>query len=179
MIMVENDCRADENIYGYGIWSHHIKPMLSITKELASTYDADEEIVIIATLLHDLAGIKDASKAQQHHIYGAMEAEKILKSYNYPADRIELVKNCIINHRGSVNNPKGSIEEICVADSDAMAHIQELSSLFYLVYKEMKLSIEEGTAFIKNKINRDWDKMSDRSKRIFEDRYLAVVNILR
>jgi HD superfamily phosphodiesterase len=178
MNIVENACKADVNIYGYGIWSHHIKPMLSISKELALTYVADTEIVTISTLLHDLAGIKDASMAKEHHIYGALQAEELLKSYNYPVDRIELVKKCIINHRGSVNNTKGSIEEICLADSDAIAHIQEVSSLFYLVYKEMNLSIEEGTKFIKNKITRDWNKMSSKGQSILENRYLAVMNIL-
>jgi len=177
--LVENECKSKSNKYGYGIWSHHIKPMLKISTKLASLYKAEEEIVIIATLLHDLAGIRDNSKAEEHHIFGAIEAEEILRKYNYPDDRIEKVKKCILNHRGSVNNIKISAEEICVADADAMAHIEEIGSLFYLVYKEMDMGIEDGIQYIKGKINRDWNKMSEKSKEMFKYKYEKVIDVIK
>ncbi|MFT5874846.1 MAG: hypothetical protein ACI8WT_003825 [Clostridium sp.] len=153
--------------------------MIAISTKLASFYNAEKEIVIIATLLHDLAGIKDDSKTTEHHIYGAIEAEEILRKYNYPDDRIEKVKKCILNHRGSVNNIKDSVEEICVADADAMAHIEEIGSLFYLVYKEMDMEIDEGIQYIKGKINRDWNKMSEKSKELFKYKYEKVIDVLK
>ncbi|MEK6263767.1 MAG: HD domain-containing protein [Clostridium sp.] len=177
--LVENACKSKSNKYGYGIWSHHIKPMLQISTKLASFYNADEEIVIIATLLHDLAGIRDNSKTKEHHIYGSIEAEEILRKYNYPDDRIEKVKRCILNHRGSFNNFNDIFEEICVADADAMAHIEQIGSLFYLVYKEMDMEIEEGIQYIKGKINRDWHKMSEKSKEIFKYKYESVIDIIK
>lgn len=176
--LVENACKSKSNKYGYGIWSHHIKPMLKISSKLAGFYNAEEEIVIIATLLHDLAGIRDDSKTKEHHIYGAMEAEEILRKYNYPDDGIEKVKKCILNHRGSVNNIKDSVEEICVADADAMTHIEQIGSLFYLVYKEMDMGIEEGIEYIKGKINRDWNKMSEKSKVMFKYKYEKVIDVI-
>jgi len=177
--LVENACKSKNNKYGYGIWSHHIKPMIKISAKLASIHNAEEEIVIIATLLHDLAGIRDDSKTKDHHIYGAIEAEEILRGYNYPDDKIEKVKKCILNHRGSVNNFKDSVEEICVADADAMTHIEEIGSLFYLVYKELDMGIDEGIQYIKGKLNRDWNKMSDKSKEIFKYKYEKVIDIIK
>ena len=177
--MVEEACKSDKNVFGYGMWSHHVKPMVQIAKELARNYGADIEIVEIASLLHDLAAIKDESKRKEHHIYGAEEAEKILKSYDYPEDRIERVKKCILNHRGSVNNKKGSMEEVCVADADAMAHIKEIGSLFYVAYKEMDLDIDQGTEWIKGKMQRDLNKMSETGKANFKKKYEEIMDVLK
>jgi HD superfamily phosphodiesterase len=66
--IAENACKAKSNKYGYGIWSHHIKPMVSIAQKLAKEFGADEEIVTIATLLHDLAGIQNSKDRDKHHI---------------------------------------------------------------------------------------------------------------
>jgi hypothetical protein len=177
-IYAENACKSPNNSFGYGIWSHHIKPMIQIGIELATDYHADEEVVVIAILLHDLAAIKDGSKRKDHHIFGAEEAQTYLTKENYPPEKIDLVKKCILNHRGSINNFKGTIEEICVADADAVAHIQEIGSLFYVAYKEMDMSIDDGIEWIKGKIQRDWNKMSENGKNRFKRRYDEIMRIL-
>jgi uncharacterized protein len=58
--------------------------------------NADEEICEISAWLHDIKKIKGES--EKHHIYGAEEAVEILKRYNYPEDRIEKIKHCIVTH---------------------------------------------------------------------------------
>jgi len=83
-----------------------------------------------------------------------------------------------MNHRGSVNNPKCSPEEICVADADAMAHITENGSLFYMAYREMNMDIDQGINWIRNKISRDWNKMSENGRIRFKDRYEQILSIL-
>ncbi|MGB4572878.1 MAG: HD domain-containing protein [Rectinemataceae bacterium] len=176
--LVETACKSEKNVFGYGIWSHHIKPMVGIAKGLANEYGADEEIVVIASLLHDLAGIKDESKRKEHHFYGAEEADGILSDYGYKKEKIEKVKKCIYNHRGSVNNKKGSMEELCVADADAIAHIQEIGSLFYVAYKEMDMDIDQGTGWIKEKIEKDWRKMSKNGKTKFKQRYEEILRVI-
>lgn len=91
--MVEDACKLERNVFGYGIWSHQIKPMVEIARRLATEYGADREIVTIAALLHDLAGIEDKAKRERHHhIYEAQRAEVILAGYGYPQNRIEMVK---------------------------------------------------------------------------------------
>ncbi|MGV8981150.1 HD domain-containing protein [Clostridium sp.] len=55
----------------------------------AEKLGADSEIVEIAALLHDYAGIKDHTMAKEQHIYGAVEAKRILIEFNYPKDRIQ------------------------------------------------------------------------------------------
>ena len=45
-----------------------------------------------------------------------------IQKFNYDIDRIKLIQQCIRNHRGSVLNSKITIEELCVADADAIAN---------------------------------------------------------
>ena len=47
-----------------------------------------------------------------------------------------LLQKCILNHRGSVKLERNSIEELCVADADAVSHFDSVPSLLYLAYVE-------------------------------------------
>ncbi|MDR1867318.1 MAG: HD domain-containing protein [Treponema sp.] len=178
MILVENACKKENNIFGYGIWSHHIKPMISLGQKLAEEYGADKEIVTIAILFHDLVSIEDEKNCKEHHKIGAERAEEILKKYNYSKDKIERIKLCILNHRSSVNNSKNSIEEICVADADAIIHLTEIGSLFYAAYKEMGKTMEEGQKWIKRKMEKDYNKLSERSKLKYKNEFETVIKLL-
>ncbi|MDR2476754.1 MAG: HD domain-containing protein [Treponema sp.] len=177
-ILVENACKSDKNIFGYGIWSHHIKPMIPLGQKLAEEYGGDKEIVTVAVLLHDLVSIEDEKNYKEHHIIGAERAEKILKGYNYPKDKIEKIKLCILNHRSSVNNNKNNMDEICVADADAIIHLTEIGSLFYAAYKEMGKTIEEGQKWIKGKLEKDYKKLSERSKEKYKNEFDIIINLL-
>jgi uncharacterized protein len=176
--LVENACKSENNVFGYGIWSHHIKPMIRLGQNLADEYGADREIVTIAILLHDLAAIEDENNSEEHHILGAKRAEELLKKYNYPTEKINQIKLCILNHRSSVNNNKNSMEEICVADADAIIHLRALGSLFYLAYKERGKSIEEGQKWIKEKLEKDYKKLSDKSKEKYKNEFEVIIKTL-
>jgi uncharacterized protein len=177
-IMVENACKSENNIFGYGIWSHHIKPMIPLGQKLAEEYGGDKEIITIAILLHDLVSIENQNNYKEHHKIGAERAEKILKKYNYAEDKIEKIKLCILNHRSSVNNNKNSVEEICVADADAIIHLTEIASLFYAAYKEMNKTIDEGQRWVKEKMEKDYKKLSEKSKIKYKKEYETVIKIL-
>lgn len=176
--LAENACKSDKNIYGYGIWSHHVKPMVPLGQKLADEYGADREIVTIAILLHDLASIEDEKNQNEHHIIGSEMAVKLLENYGYPAEKTEKVRMCILNHRSSVNNNKNSVEEIVVADADAIIHLTEVSSLFYAAYKEMNMSIEKGQDWIKHKLEKDYIKLSERSREKYRNEFDTLIRLL-
>lgn len=71
-----------------------------------------------------------------------------IQKFNYDIDRIKLIQQCIRNHRGSVLNSKITIEELCVADADAISHFDNVPSLLYLAYVNKKLGIDEGRKFV-------------------------------
>lgn len=99
-----------ENKFGIGCY-YHIEAVVKNAELLAEHYNADKEVAVIGAWLHDIASITDYSLYEEHHIHGAKIAEKILKEYNYDSSKIEKIKKCILNHRGSVDNERLSIEE--------------------------------------------------------------------
>ena len=71
--------------------------------ELAKKYKADIEIVELGALLHDIAMPSELGPREEHNIYGAEIAEELLTKFNYPEDRKNRVKECVLRHRGSKN----------------------------------------------------------------------------
>ena len=98
---VKKRCELPTNTYGIGAWDHHIKVVYELAKRYASDYGANLEIVSLAALLHDIASVTNVEFTEEHHIIGATIAEDLLKKEEYPIDKIELIKKCILNHRGS------------------------------------------------------------------------------
>ena len=71
-----------------------------------------------------------------------------------------------MNHRGSVLKEKTTMEEICVADADAISHFDTLPSLFYLAYVQRKLNIDDGVRFVKSKLQRSYIKCLKKARNI-------------
>lgn len=176
---IKKRCESPANTYGIGAWDHHIKIVYKLAKKYANEYNAAPEIVSLAALLHDIASVTNVSYTEEHHIIGAQIAEKLLKKENYPTEKIELIKKCILNHRGSRLVAKNTPEEICIADCDAMAHFYSIPSLLSMVYREKKLSIDEGRQFVLDKLERSYNKMSKKGKQLVTLQYESAKNILK
>ena len=73
---------------------------------------------------------------------------------------------------------KNSVEELCVADADAISHFDSVPSLLYLAYAERKMGIEEGIQFVKQKLERSFSKLSVESKEYYKNKYQQVMEIL-
>lgn len=167
---VYSRAQKPENKFGMGVY-YHIEAVAKNGEILAEKFGADKEVVVIASWLHDIASITDYSLYEMHHIYGAEIAEEILKGFDYDKDKLGLVKKCIRNHRGSFENEKLTLEEQCVADADAISHFDSVPSLLYLAYVKKKLDIEEGAEFVRNKLKRSYEKLSENSKRFYKEKF--------
>lgn len=174
---LKEKCEGPSNFFGYGIY-YHVCAVVKNAVLLAQKYGGDEEVVAIAAWLHDYASITDYKYYKEHHLHGADMAEKRLKVMDYPALKIELVQKCILNHRGSVVGYKSTIEEICVADGDAISHFDSVPSLLYLAYVKRGYSIADGIDFVANKLKRSFNKLSDESKVIYNEKYNSVLKML-
>ena len=170
-------CEGPDNFFGKDSY-YHIKAVVKNATLLAREYGADIEVVIIAAWLHDIASITSYELYEEHHIHGARIAKEILEPMEYPLEKIELVQKCILNHRGSKLKDKSSVEEICIADGDAVSHFDNLPSLLYLAYVIRSLSMEEGVQFVRNKLERSYNKLSIRSKKFYEAKYNEVMRTL-
>jgi uncharacterized protein len=176
--IVKDACFSSTNKFGESIWQYHILPVKKHGILLANELSADKEIVELACLLHDYSSIKDYNLYPEHHIHSAKLASQLLLQYNYPASKIDLVCDCILEHRNSVEVPQSSIESICVASADAMSHITEALSLLYLAYSTKKLDIESGRLFLKNKLEKSWKKICPLGQKIIKEQYDAISLVL-
>lgn len=176
--LVEAACAAERNIFGYGIWTHHITEVARNGKRLAPLFDADAEVVEIAALLHDYASVKDEALYAEHHIHGPIEAEQILTRLGCPAARIEAVKHAIAAHRASVRVARRSPEAVCLANADAMTHIEQVPSLLHLVFVQHGMGIDEGAAWVSAKLQRSWNKLHPEVQTLVRDKYEAALKTL-
>lgn len=173
--LVKIACEKDTNPFGYGDWQYHILSVVANSKILAKKLKADMEIVEIAALLHDYAGILNIEFYPEHHIHGARFAEEILLKFDYPEERIERIKHCILAHRGSKNIPQETLEAKIIASADAMAHFDNIHSLMYLAFVEYKMDIEKGTAFVLGKLERSWQKLTlPQARKMTREKFDAV-----
>ena len=60
-----------------------------------------------------------------------------------------------------------------------MAHFYSIPSLLSMVYKEKGLSIDDGSKFVMDKLDRSYNKMSDRGKVLVKVQYESAKNILK
>lgn len=175
---IRKRCDGPDNFFGLGSYEH-IESVAKHAVELAKYYNADVEVCEIAGWLHDIASITDYSLYKEHHIHGANIAEEILNSYNYPKDKIESVKLCILNHRGSIEKDKTTREQKCIADADAISHYDNLPALFHLAFVQRKLNIDDGIKFVKNKLDRSYNKMSNESRDYYKNKRELILSILK
>lgn len=169
--IVKKACENDE-----WSWDHHILSVVKYAKILAERFKADKEIVEIAAWLHDITRMR--GKPQDHNITGAAEAEKILKELNYPQERIDKVKHCIIAHRGSESIKRETVEAECVASADAMAHFDNIPALLYVAFVKKEMNPTEGMKWIREKIERSWNKIMPEAKDMVLPKYEAAKLIL-
>ncbi len=176
--IVEAACAAPTNVFGYGIWTHHITQVANHGRCFAELRGADAEVVVIAALLHDYASIRDAALYHEHHVHGPLEAERLLLALAYPPAKIDAVKQCIASHRASIPIAPASLEAQCLADADAMAHIEQVPSLLYLAFVRQGMDIPSGTRWVRAKLERSWRKMSRSAQTMMRAQYLAALQTL-
>lgn len=175
---VERVCAAPTNAFGYGIWSHHILSVLAFGKKLADVTGADLEIVELAALLHDYAGIKDVGLEPGHHRHGAALARELLTALGYPEARTERVAACILTHRASQKLKPETLEARVLASADGVAHIAQMPSLLHLAYVRKGLGVDEGAVWVRAKLGRSYRKLMPEAKMLIGERYEAALKIL-
>ena len=167
---------SDKREDGLNMYDTHVKYVVEYAKQLAKKLNANEEIVEISALLHDIGRLN--GKEENHHILGSEYAQEYLLSLDYPQEKIDQVKHCILTHRGSLSIPRETVEAECVASADAMAHFRNISDMFYFVYHDLKESSEKGKQMVKDKLERSFQKMIPKGQDIVRDRYDAIMKIL-
>jgi HD superfamily phosphodiesterase len=176
--LVEKECKKDTNYYGYTAWSEHIVSVVKYSKKLAHQMNIDEELSELAALLHDYSCIVNKDWYPEHHIHSARLAREILTKYKYPEKKICLIEQCILSHRGSKIIKRKSVEANILASADAMAHFDNIGSLFYLAFKTKGLTIDEAKEFILGKLEKSWNKLIPEARKFVSPKYDAIKLLL-
>ena len=175
---VEEEClRRGKTDYEKNYYKYHFIPVVKYAKMLAKKLKADEEVVELAALLHDI-GIIVYDRREDHHITGAEIAEKKLRELGEGEEKIKLVKKCILNHRGSVESKRESVEEKIIADADAMDHFDVVPYLLIASVIKHGKNMHEAIKSTREKLTRSWNKLSDESREIVKNKYDAAMLLL-
>ena len=160
----------------YDFWEEHIKYVYQEAIDLAKKYNADEEIVRLGALLHDIALIRCVGTKKDHHINGAKIADEVLTEFGYPDDKKERVIKCVFNHRSSKNAT--NLEEMCVADADILAHFDNMRMVFYHVYVTYGIPLQESKEWMSNAFEKDYNDLSEHTKKTFKKRYQEICSVI-
>lgn len=102
---------------------HVIRVHKLALKIAQSEENVDFKILETATLLHDIARVKeseDNSGTIDHALLGSQMAQKILEDLHYSSEEIEKIKHCIVTHRFRTGNEPQSIEAKILFDADKL-----------------------------------------------------------
>lgn len=132
-------------------WTHHVAQVVKEARQLARKYKADENVVWLGALLHDISLIDDP---KLHDEMSAIKAFDILIKEKFDKETAEKVRNIALTHRCKKFMPKTKEEKI-VATADALNHF--LPS-FYLGIAVV--AAEEYTTMMKKnleKLEKDYE----------------------
>jgi uncharacterized protein len=175
---VEEETLKPTSKYGYEPFLYHFTPTVKYATKLADKLGADKEVVVIAAWLHDIGSVMKGRK--DHHLTGVKIAEKKLKELGYPKEKIELVKKCILNHRGSQKNNPTTIEERIIADADTLSNFDNLSGIFKAAFIYENLDQKEAQKAVKKKLENKWKQLYfEDSKEIIRPKYEAIRTVLK
>ena len=175
---VEEECRKPTSKYGFEPFEYHFVPVVKYALNLAKELGGDREIIALAGWLHDIGSIIDGRG--EHHISGARIADKKLSELDYPQKKIDLVKKCILNHRGSVDNKRLSLEEQIIAEADAMSAFDNLAGIFKAAYVYESQTQGEAKISTRKKMKNKFKQLHfEKSKEIIRPKYEAAMLLLK
>lgn len=174
---VEDECKKETSKYGYEPFPFHFTPVVNYAAKLADELGGDKEVILVAAWLHDIGSI--IVGRSNHHITGAKIAEEKLKELNYPIEKIELVKKCILNHRGSQKNNRKSIEEQILAEADTMSAFDNISGIFKAAFIYENLDQAQAIEAVWEKLSNKWNQLHfEKSKILIRPKFEAAMILL-
>jgi HD superfamily phosphodiesterase len=171
---IKEMCGKSENILTPAFFDEHIMIVLDYCNQLSKLLNADNEIVCISALLHDVSAVLDFKTLSTHNIDSSLIAESFLMSIGYPHEKILRVKQCIYNHTSPIKVGEGAIEDVVLSNADAISQITNTAYWLYFVYKIRNMSFEDGKMWYLNKVEKNWTCLIEPAKTLIKDKYFIV-----
>jgi len=161
----------------YNIYSEHIQYVYKYVCLLSKDKDVDHEVLELSALLHDIAMTDRTLDRSKHNEYGSVIVEQLLRENNYPEDKIQFVKKCILNHSSKRAEFRTTEEERILVDADGLSHFDSINNLYNLAHNVMELNDEDTIRFIQDKLTRDYNEISDDLKYLIDDKYNRIMSV--
>lgn len=159
----------------YNIYREHIQYVFKYVCLLSRDKDVDHEVLELSALLHDIAMTDKTLDRSKHNEYGSEIAEQLLRENNYPEDKVQFVKKCILNHSSKRAEFRTTEEERILVNADGLSHFDSISNLYSLAHNVMELNDEEAIRFIQDKLTKDYNEISEELKYLINDKYEKVM----
>ena len=177
--IMDRSARFEEQTKGtkdeYNIYREHIQYVYKYAVMLSKDKNVDREVLELAALLHDISMTDMTLDRSRHNEYGAEIAEQLLRENNYPEDKTQLVKRCILNHSKRRQQYRSTEEEQILVDADGLSHFDVVKTLYSLPSKVMGLSEEDSVRFVQDKLTGDYNELSDNLKYLVKDKYDRIM----
>ena len=177
--IMDRSARFEEQTKGtkdeYNIYREHIQYVYKYVVMLSKDKNVDREVLELAALLHDISMTDMALDRSRHNEYGAEIAEQLLRENNYPEDKTQLVKRCILNHSKRRQQYRSTEEEQILVDADGLSHFDTVKALYSLPSKVIGLSEEDSVRFVQDKLTGDYNELSDNLKYLVKDKYDRIM----
>ena len=160
----------------YNIYKEHIQYVYKYVCLLSKDKDVNHEVLELSALLHDIAMTDKTLDRSKHNEYGSEIAEQLLRNNNYPEEKVQLVKKCILNHSSKRAEFRTTEEERILVNADGLSHFDSINNLYSLAHKVMNLNDEETIKFIQDKLTKDYYEISDELKYLIQDKYDRIMN---
>ena len=161
----------------YNIYKEHIQHVYKYVLLLSKDKNIDKEVLELSALLHDIAMTDITLDRSKHNEYGSVIAEQLLKENNYPEEKIQLVKKCILNHSSKRKEFRTTEEEKILVDADGLSHFKSINNLYNLAHNVMNLNDKDTLKFIQDKLTKDYNEISDELKYLINDKYNKIMNV--
>jgi uncharacterized protein len=175
---VEKACGKSDNVLTNSFFAEHILVVEEYAIRLAGILKADDEIVSLSAFLHDISAVLDFSSLPNHNIESARIASELLAENAYSRDKIERVSQCIVNHILPIELGKGTLEEVCLSNADAMSQIANPGYWLYFAFRIKNMNYDEGRSWYLNRINDHWTKLIDPAKKLIESNYTKLQEMI-
>lgn len=161
----------------YNLYREHVQFVYKYAVMIAKEKNVDLEIVELSALLHDISMTDSNLDRSKHNEYSMVMAEEFLLKENYPKEKLEKVKLCILNHSSKRKEYRTIVEEQILVDADAMAHFDCVESIYSLAHNVMGLNEEDSMNFVMEKLTKDYEEISDDVKKFVSDKYNKILGI--
>ena len=177
--IMERSDRFEEQTKGtkdeYNIYREHIQYVYKYVVLLSKDKNVDKEVLELSALLHDISMTDITLDRSRHNEFGADIAEQLLRENDYPEDKVQLVKKCILNHSKRRSDYRTTEEEQILVDADGLSHFDAIEKLYSLPCMVMGLNEEDSVRFVQDKLTGDYNELSAELKNLVKDKYDMVM----